>query len=198
MVISPPEFRADEQSIVQEMLDAGLKCYHIRKPDFSEEDLREYILRFEADYRGRLIIHHRPDLMVEFDLGGVHYRFSDLNIENSADGKIISCSCHSWEEVQNLPSDLNYAFVSPVFDSISKEGYERNTALLSVPSFDKACPLIALGGIDKNNFERAFDAGYDGVAFLGYIWQQEGSEIERFERIQEKIIGSKIHAINQN
>ena len=50
-------------------------------------------------------------------------------------GPAISTSVHSWEEFEALPVGLTYAFISPLFDSISKPGYSANMALLSQPEW---------------------------------------------------------------
>ena len=92
----------------------------------------------------------------------------------AAAGSTVSTSFHS---LQQLRTDwgpvLSYAFLSPIFDSISKEGY-------SAARFDRRelrhvltqCPfpVVALGGI-ADNVQEAADMGFAGAAVIGSIWQ---------------------------
>ena len=60
----------------------------------------------------------------------------------------ISTAFHELSQLQSNYGALNYAFLSPIFDSISKKGYEaafdHKDLAHSVPH--SAVPLVALGG----------------------------------------------------
>lgn len=62
----------------------------------------------------------------------------------------VSTSLHSLEELQlELLSDADYAFLSPIFDSVSKSGYSAafdRDQLASALTCAK-CPVYALGGM---------------------------------------------------
>lgn len=63
----------------------------------------------------------------------------------------MSTSYHSLETVLDLPAhSWDYVFLSPVFNSISKKGYQAgfdDADLKSVSS--SAVPIVALGGKPK-------------------------------------------------
>jgi thiamine-phosphate pyrophosphorylase len=65
-------------------------------------------------------------------------------------------------------------FLSPVFDSISNQGYNSKFQPEELYQFlhqQSARPdVIALGGITDNVVDDVFDVGFDGIALLGYIW----------------------------
>jgi len=74
---------------------------------------------------------------------------------------------------------LTYGFLSPIFDSISKQGY---AAAKFDPDHLRAAlhrcqlPIIALGGISPSNVGRAAELGFSGVAVLGSVWQAQDPE----------------------
>ena len=86
----------------------------------------------------------------------------------------------------NLLSDhFSYAFLSPVFDSISKADYKAKQFDLSLRK-KTSTKLIALGGITEENQYRAIDMGFDGVAMMGSIWNSE-DKIKTFKNISQSL-----------
>ena len=63
-------------------------------------------------------------------------------------------SLHSLGELSEDLHGLDYAFLSPVFDSISKQGYTAafDSEALKEAVSKAACPIIALGGNFKCSF----------------------------------------------
>jgi thiamine-phosphate pyrophosphorylase len=98
----------------------------------------------------------------------------------------ISTSFHSLEEIKQNSKNYEYAFLSPVFDSISKQGYkstfDKTTLKTQLTELNKNVEIIALGGIDENNIQQAMELGFDGVAVLGAVWQSE-NPIEKFKKL---------------
>eukprot|EP00955_Chlamydomonas_euryale_P105067 365611-Chlamydomonas_euryale.AAC.10 len=91
-----------------------------------------------------------------------------------------STSFHSLQQLEvDWGPDLNYAFLSPIYDSISKKGYSAagfDPVELSLALSGCKTPLVALGGITAERVGAAADAGFDGVAVLGAVWQSDHPE----------------------
>lgn len=112
-------------------------------------------------------------------------------------GESLSASLHSLVELQeNFLESLDYAFLSPVFNSISKEGYSSafDLKFLGDAIAKAKCPILALGGnmmfrpiylcglrdgvaedsecagIEADKVEQAASLNFAGVAALGAIW----------------------------
>jgi thiamine-phosphate pyrophosphorylase len=101
---------------------------------------------------------------------------------------LFSTSLHSWEELEMIEgAGLSYVFMSPVFDSISKPGYTANPSLLQRPAGPYPCKVIGLGGIDKNRIGELVRGGWDGAAVLGWIWEDPGTAIGRYEQLNNSI-----------
>ena len=89
---------------------------------------------------------------------------------------ILSASCHTLEEVQEDKKTCDYVFLSPIFDSISKEGYSSKFTPEAIREAVKADiidkKVIALGGIDEENILRVKDFGFGGAAIMGGLWSK--------------------------
>lgn len=171
IVISPPENIQNETEIVNALFEAGLEIFHVHKPSFSDEEIENYIRGIHPKYRDRVALH-------------AHFQ-----------------KFHSLEELEKCNEKFEYAFLSPIFGSISKDGYKSNFNLQDVKSFldkrkapstnkDIDGALIALGGIDEDKIEIANELGFAGVAVLGALWQSN-NPIEKFNILKDVCCVSK-------
>ncbi len=203
IVITPPIDIKDEIAFVVEMLEAGLDRLHLRKENLDIDAYRNYLNQIPAAFHTRVSVHEYPELLKEFPAIGFHCKASVWKDEKRLkevlsvySSSIISASFHSWDEVLHAPHDFNYVFISPVFDSISKPGYPSNIDITklsavkrSLASNEKNIPkIVALGGIDAAKIPKLSDAGFDGVAVLGTIWQSEDC-LAAFDVIRRQIKG---------
>lgn len=176
IVISESDFRPREATIVNELFRAGLDLFHIRKYEASEKEISELITQIEPEYLGRLVLNHHHDLGMSLGLKRFHYSEKDRRIWSEANWRgvsserIYSTSIHSLEEFNDLPDHFSYAFLSPVFDSISKADY-KGVKFDFTKRRNRATKLIGLGGIQANNVNEAIQMGFDGVALMGAIWK---------------------------
>jgi len=188
IVISAAEILLDEPAIWNKLFAAGLEKLHVRKPDLSAETVGNLLQKVGREYLSRIVIHYHPELAQQFNRAGVHYSYSDLKelCLNRSENSSISCSVHNWQEMDAIKDKANYCFISPVFDSISKQGYKQNETLWQLPDLAKTYPVYALGGVDLQNFEQVLNAGFYGFALLGSIWDAE-NPVQEFQNFQYKL-----------
>ena len=139
---------------------------HIRKPDSPLPEVRALIETIPAELHPKLKLHDHFSLIEEFDLGGVH-----LNSRNpvAPQGALsVSKSFHSLDELKDA-GQFDYVTLSPVFDSISKQGYR---AAFDFDDLKKELSavnnVIALGGITPDKFQLLKSLGFSGAALLSY------------------------------
>jgi len=190
IIITPPFFFDDEAEIITALLENGAGGIHIRKPGAAEEDMRALLNGIPSGYHPRLALHDCFQLALEENIGGVH-----LNSRNQRPpehfGGTISRSCHSPEELERF-SGLDYLFLSPIFDSISKDGYKGIFPVDKLGGFINE-KVVALGGINENTIGRLLPLRFGGFALLGAIWGGEKDiikkecAIERFIAIKNKV-----------
>ena len=164
-----------EVQFLASVLDAGFHFLHVRKPGYTEQQMRRYLSAIPAIYHNRLKLHSHFSLVEEFALGGVHLNHRSPSLPGTIDAArlSISCSCHSLEELQ-AASWCDYAFLSPIFNSISKRGYGSAFTLADLQQFFARNPqcrnAVALGGVTPGHLRELKACSFAGAAFLGYIF----------------------------
>lgn len=195
IVISNPIAIANEISLIHSLFEEGLELFHVRKPDYSEIEMAKFIHQIKLEYRNSLVLHSHHDLAENFGINKIHFsektRKSAINFPARFPKHCrYSTSTHSIKEFNALENHFEYAFLSPVFKSISKENYAPETdlfdALKSRTNFQTK--IIALGGIDSDNIKKTLENGFDAIALLGSIWNSE-NPIKQFKLCQ-KIVHS--------
>ncbi len=187
IVITSPVPVKDEAIICNSLFAHGLEFLHLRKPDAPQEVYEKFIQQIEIRYRNRIIIHDHYDLVRKYQLHGIHLKSGKRNDYMLYPDMHISISCHSLEEIQHLPFQPAYCFLSPVFNSISKPGYQSKFPALPDP---EACsvPMVALGGISPATIDLCRQAGFYGVATLGYIWEKPEEALSRYIRLKTPFV----------
>ena len=138
----------------------------------------------------RLIMNDRADLCLAAEFDGVHVGQDDLSAESVR--KIIGrerwlgISTHNPEQVREADqSPADYIAIGPVFTTGSKlnpdpvvgrDGVRRARSLTRKP-------LVAIGGITRENCRSVIDAGADAVAVISDLIRDPGKSAEEFLRI---------------
>lgn len=193
IVITPPETVKDETIICNLLFDNGLHILHLRKPGADKKVYEDFIEQIDPRYRKRIVIHNHYELVRKYQLRGIHLRYSMASEHREwIDITHISVSCHSIEEIRHLPFKPTYCFLSPIFDSISKQGYAQKfdfnklqKELTQLPH-----PIVALGGITPYEAGTCEQCGFVGVASLGYIWNTPQEAVQQFIRLRTPIVMS--------
>ena len=186
VIITPPHTLPDEEHIVNRLFESGLHLLHLRKPGADRDTLEHYIRGIRPHFRERVVLHDHFELAEEYGLRGIHLKYNEARTFTGRDRLAhVSVSCHSFEEIDALPFEPNYVFLSPVFDSISKPGYPSAFApeYLKENLQKRRVPVIALGGITAEKVAECRKMGFRGVALLGHVWEQPSEAVARFTNI---------------
>lgn len=186
VIITPPHTLPDEERIVNRLFESGLHLLHLRKPGADRDTLERYIRGIRPHFRERVVLHDHFELAEEYGLRGIHLKYNEARTFTGRDRLAhVSVSCHSFEEIDALPFEPNYVFLSPVFDSISKQGYPSAFApeYLKENLQKRRVPVIALGGITAEKVAECRKMGFRGVALLGHVWEQPSEAVTRFTNI---------------
>ena len=185
IVITPEKNHPKEIELITFLFEGGLKILHIRKPNFSEDEFRTYLQQIPKKFYSKIVIHSHYKLAKEFSLKGIHLTEKARKLKRiNTSYKIISTSFHAIEEVLKSRRNYKYVFLSPVFDSISKQGYKSNFNLKELkPFLEKRKNIIALGGIDIENIKSIKQTGFAGAAVLGSIWESK-NPVKNYKEIK--------------
>ncbi|MDR6406242.1 thiamine-phosphate pyrophosphorylase [Chryseobacterium ginsenosidimutans] len=181
----------NETEIINELFQEGLDLLHIRKPFINSEEMTDFIHKINSKFHHQLVLHNHYNLAKDYTISRFHFREIDRrnDLYKSFSYKTISTSVHDIESFNELNEDWEYSFISPVFPSISKKGYgESSTILNEIKGRDNHnVKLIALGGINENNINEAFESGVDGVALLGAIWESD-QPLQIFKKCRQNVL----------
>ncbi|WP_044401811.1 thiamine phosphate synthase [Lacinutrix sp. Hel_I_90] len=176
VVIAPEQDVRDEILILNQLFEAGLEYYHLRKPEKNYLEHCTYLSQVDSKYHNRIVVHYFHELINEFNLKGIHFQEQKRrdNIDNPGRyfkalnmfGKTISSSFHELEELATCEFEFDYHLLSPVFSSVSKKGYEGRG--FDVNHIDKR--IIGMGGVTTSNLAEFIKLGYKGVGVLGGVW----------------------------
>ncbi|WP_297902349.1 thiamine phosphate synthase [uncultured Parabacteroides sp.] len=191
IVITTPSFFPDEASLIKLLFAEGMSRLHLRKPGCGRDELEVLLDKIPTVYYERIVLHDWFALAEERNLGGIHLNRRNPEVPPLYKGS-ISRSCHSLEEIIEYKPVCDYVFLSPVFQSISKEGYGSGFSLDELRNAkgiidDK---VIALGGISPQTITKLKDIPFGGAAVLGALWGNDPSLlvadqlIKQFKRLQ--------------
>ena len=163
-------------SFARELRDAGVRLVQYRDKVGGPQEIllaAAEIAAVFADVDATLILNDRADLAVLAGWG-VHVGHRDLAPEDArrvvGAGRVVGVSTHN--DAQVIAADAgeaDYVAVGPVFATSTKvdaepviglEGVRRARALTRKP-------LVASGGITRENARSVIDAGADSVAVIG-------------------------------
>ncbi|WP_449438482.1 thiamine phosphate synthase [Pedobacter steynii] len=191
IVIANPAVIGSESKIINQLFESGLDIFHLRKESCTRAYCKQLISEIDEVYHNRIALHHFHELTNDFGIKRLHYKeaqrkqLQEANAVFNFKNTVLSTSIHQPEDVNNLQG-FDYTFFGPVFNSISKPGY---TGVLNpnfkLPHSQNGTKLIALGGIDAGNAVKLNSMGFDGVAVLGYIWNDPSKAVRNFKTIKK-------------
>jgi len=188
IVIAHPKMLKDEALLVNQLFDAGLPIFHLRKPEADEAAHRKFMDGILPQYHNRIALHHFHALANDYNIKRLHHteRFrKSSTVCDFSQPYTFSTSIHQLAEIDQI-SHYHYSFFGPVFNSLSKPGYMGITDARFSVNKSKTTKLIALGGIDLNNIDQVKAMNFDGFALLGSIWNEPAQAIINFKKIQAK------------
>jgi thiamine-phosphate pyrophosphorylase len=142
-----------------------------------------------------LIINDRVDLCLAADADGVHLGQDDLSpaaarriFDQVKDGKtrIIGYSTHNLAQVVEADAlPIDYIAIGPVFATGSKANPDPVVGLDGVRQAREATrkPLVAIGGITRQNCSQVRAAGADAVAVISDLLESPAKAVADFLRV---------------
>lgn len=183
IVISCENDFPDEINLVKRMMQDGLRRFHLRKPNLSQDAYMSYIDAFNTKEKESIVVHQYHEASKANGICQLHLKSSLLTSTPLNTYKnYTSTSFHSHNELEQYGANFDYTFLSPIFDSISKPGYSSRKDFLTTP-INSRQNVYALGGITPSRLKLLNGKGFKGVAALGYIWQ--GNPIENYKILNQ-------------
>lgn len=188
------KFFADLESA----LKGGITCFQLREKHLSfEEFLAEAkeVKKLCAKYSVPLIINDNIEIALISEADGVHVGQDDTNIIEArkigGDGLVIGVSAHNVEEALLAEKNgADYLGSGAVFGSRTKS----NVHTLPLETLRNICssvkiPVVAIGGINKDNILQLAGSGISGIALVSAIFGAADIETEcrMLKKLAEKV-----------
>lgn len=170
IAITSPSSYPNEAEIINSLLKRDdITFLHIRKPDYQQFEIEMLLKQIDSNFHSKLKLHDHFQLLEKYSLAGVH--LNNRNREAPLGAKSISKSFHLLSELKDLEI-FDYFFISPVFDSISKNGYKAAFDLKELEIAIKNKKAVALGGVTPEKIPVLKKMGFWGGAMLGYFFPE--------------------------
>lgn len=186
IVLTLPECCPDEAVLIEQYLDMGAADrIHLRHPGMAADDMRILLGKINPRFYSRITLHDNFCLATEFPGLGIHLNSRNRSIPSDYPGGSVSVSLHAQEQIFALAAGnsidgvaadrFDYVFLSPIFKSISKSGYDTTVPVTpALSGAIKKLRVIALGGCTPDKFAGLNRAEFSGAAMLGYAWPENG------------------------
>jgi thiamine-phosphate pyrophosphorylase len=201
IVLSNPRSIEGEIQTICELFENGMEVFHLRKKGYSTKRVEQILKQIPEKYHSKIVLHSKYQLVLKYNLRGIHitssnrknsffeklkilyYRFKRPNLK-------ISSSFNHLSSLIDDKKTYDYVFISPVFDSISKSGYQsaftHHHLNVILPKTGKN--VIALGGIELDKVEQVKEMKFAGLALSGIIWQSPlDQRVSIFKGISNKV-----------
>jgi thiamine-phosphate pyrophosphorylase len=167
------------EEFAAELRQAGVELVQYRDKSGSPQQVLEAAAQLRSQFQGsacRLIMNDRADLAVLANAGGVHVGQDDLSPEDVravvGPRRWIGLSTHRDEQV--IAADLScadYVAIGPVFATGTKVDHDPVVGLEGVRRARQLTskPLVAIGGITRENARSVIEAGADSVAVISAL-----------------------------
>ena len=187
-------FSATEELLVfaEELVAGGCPLLQYRNKSGNARFMLEWARELKRRVGGtvKLIMNDRSDLCLVAEFDGVHVGQDDLFPESVrriiGTRRWLGVSTHNPEQVQEADrTSADYLAIGPVFSTTGKDRPDPVVGLEGVRRARQLTrkPLVAIGGITRENAASVIEAGADSVAVISDLLLEPQKSAEEFFRV---------------
>ncbi len=130
-------------------------------------------------YNVKFIINDDPILAKKINADGCHIGQSDMNISLARKilkGHILGITCHNSKKLikKAIKNKANYIALGAFFPTKTKRSkYKANIKILNWSKNTTNIPIVAIGGINLDNYKKLLLNKANFLAISGYIWNNK-------------------------
>lgn len=177
VLFTPTRSPWDAKTVVK-LFDAGLGRLHVQSVrDWNVRQYEAFLQQVPEAFWNRIVLEEQPDLVLSRNLAGFQMIPGDRIPPRWPKTAALSLKCHSYDEMRSTPKGCHYLFLSPIFPSVSKRDYvpqrthREFQVIVERWRAEGGCPVYGLGGITPQNAGHVRELGFDGMAFIGSVWE---------------------------
>jgi thiamine-phosphate pyrophosphorylase len=183
---------------VRQLVKGGAKFIQLRDKHSSPKvfyESAEAVMKFTRGTDVKIIINDRVDIALAVKADGVHLGQDDLPPAQArrilGESAIIGYSTHNLEQVaQAVTLPIDYFAFGPIFPTGTKENPDPIVGLDGLKRIRELIldfPLVAIGGINFENYRETLAHGADSVAIISAILRPSSLINETFQTFVKHI-----------
>lgn len=169
---------------LERVLRAGARLVQLREKHLASDaylDLARHVVGLAHAYGAKVLLNAEPGWVGKCGADGVHLSSQQLLAARERPlprALLVAASCHNAGELAHAERiGADFAVLSPVLVTASHPG----AAALGWERFGEwvmtaHLPVYALGGMQPLHLARALEAGAQGIAMVGGVWNSETPE----------------------
>ncbi len=185
--------------VCRDVLEHGATFLQIREKDLDGESFEREAKELKSlcvSLKVPFVVNDSVEIALDIDADGVHVGQSDIRGRDIraliGPDKILGISAGTVEEARAAEAaGADYIGVGAVFGTSTK----KNARNLSVEKLREICgsvkiPVVAIGGIGKENIRQLAGSGIDGVAVVSAIFKAEnpGKAAEELLALSREVV----------
>ena len=176
----------------EELASVGCTLMQYRNKSRNARQMLDHARELKRRVGGRvkLIMNDRADLCLAADFDGVHVGQDDLSADSVrriiGPNRWLGVSTHNPEQLAEADkTSADYLAIGPVFATSSKANPDPIVGLEGLRRARELTrkPLVAIGGITRENARSVIDAGADSVAVISDLLRDPRKSSEEFLRV---------------
>ncbi|MFC1614281.1 thiamine phosphate synthase [Gemmatimonadota bacterium] len=170
---------------VKKAISAGVKIVQYREKNKSTKEMYEeakVIRQLTEEKNVLLIINDRIDIALAVNADGIHLGQEDMPFSVTRrllENKIIGLTVHNVEEAAEAEkTGADYVGLSPIFATTTKKdaGLACGLGMIEKISSKINIPLVAIGGITKDNIKGVIRSGADSAVAISAVLKADVEE----------------------
>ncbi|MBT1158485.1 thiamine phosphate synthase [Aminobacter anthyllidis] len=196
MKLDPFYLIVDSAAWIGRLVPLGVKLVQLRIKDMGEDRLRAEIRKAKAlcaEHQSQLIVNDHWRLAIEEGCDFVHLGQEDLQTADllaiRAAGMRLGLSTHDHAELETAITAMpDYIALGPIYPTILKKMKWAPQGLERIREWKcrvAPIPLVAIGGLNPDRLDGAFEAGADSAAVVTDITLNDDPEARTREWIEK-------------
>ena len=150
-----------------------------KEPRKRKISIAKKILKICKENKVKFIVNDDPKLALKLKANGCHLGQKDMNIikaKKILKRKIIGVTCHNSIKLAKRAciQGASYIALGAFYNSKTKKiTYKANIKTLKKIKKIVRLPIVAIGGINENNYKNLLLNNADFLAISGYIWNNK-------------------------
>ena len=192
-LISPNKIYPRFYQDLKKILDTGkVALFQLRLKKYSLKqkiEIGKKIQRICKNNAVKFLVNDDPELSKKLNADGCHLGQKDMNIKNARKiigNKIIGVTCHNSIELAKaaIKEYADYIAFGAFFSTTTKKvKFKADIKILNKIKKLTKTPIVAIGGINHNNYKKLLLNNANLLAISSYVWNNK--KYKPFETIEK-------------